>query len=1775
MTAQEQKFFNELITEREMAAKYLGKSVFKGVRNGVVEKYSTKAHFVYELLQNADDAKATTARFVLYPDKLVFSHNGKRHFSISDPANEDADSDNHTLGDINSITSIGNSTKEAEIGQATIGKFGVGFKAVFQYTDTPYIYDPNFRFKIEKLIIPRLVEEDYPEREDDETLFVFPFNCSQIGREAAFKDISDKLRKLSYPILFLNNLERVSFKIGDNSGVYSKKIKWYRVIDNTEVQRLVLNNTSSVKNTQENLLVFSRTDKHGYSYSVGYFLDENEKLVSKKMSAFCFFLTNETTNLKFIIQAPFLLTDSREGIRAGVKHNEDMVDKLATLAADSILILRDMKSERGERLLTDRIIDIIPTDKNEFSENLEKSKISFLPFYERIKDKFETEELIPTMNGYVKASNAYWASTVRLTQLFSNSQLADIVSNQNAEWVFCSMGRDDTDRKIRDYLDDISYTFVTQESIINGRNAPSYFESFFSENRNIKAIKGISKEFIEKQQIPWLHIFYKWISETKQRTDLIRKKPIFLDQDNHAVAAYDENNQLILFLPTEGAEGYTFVNSELLKDQNTSDFIKSLGVKPPSLWGQIYNKILPLYKGTSTEITPALDSHFKLIFKYYCDCSSDDKEELIENLRGCSFLICSGKDGKLSRKKASEMYFPTQELRDYFKGKDNTCFLDIERYNNLIEENTRKHLEKFFIEAGVLTVPMVNTKAVDPRSRKDLPHTYSTQGTTYEEPVIDGCKKALKYCGYKKDKDLSLTIWNILVKLIVEKVQNGSLTMRKLFIGYENTFYYKPIKTPFDSSTFLALKKEEWLCDKAGNFKSTSTLFREDLSDEYDTTSIASKELINYLGIKEKPRRDDSNLSDEQKADIDLGVLVREAGVSKTELIGIIKAYQDAKEAERVSFSPDNQKSDEDVKGELQPSSGDTDKGDDKVSSSDNAGNEDDNKTEIKPKVKSHKNLSSTVSRIIEKVEEGTDDKPSFENQDSNDDAAFEDDDEFIPSSVDYTKKIERAERKSINEIQRINYLERLQSTATSVKRYSYLWFKTLLEMECITNQDKYSSKTVSLSFSKVEKEPNKQRTLILKRSNRGIPQFIEDLGDIPLVLHMNDKTQNLSIEVANIQSFNLRVKIKGNDSFKGIDFNAVTQATIDVESPDFLLKELEKSFKELPFADDYDMQRNLCGNIKFIFGPPGTGKTTYLATNVLMPLMRGNINLKVLVLTPTNKAADVLVKKIMEASGSDESYKKWLIRFGSTGDEDIENNSICKDRLFNIYSLSKSVTVTTIARFPYDFFHSKVDGDVLLKDVNWDYIVIDEASMIPLANIIYPLYKKKPREFIIAGDPFQIQPITSVSLWKNENIYTLVKLNSFTQPSTINSKHQVELLMTQYRSVPVIGSLFSEYTYGGKLNNYRDNNSQRQLHLDSSLGIQTVNIIRFPVSKYESIYRCKRLNNSNYQVYSALFTFEYVSYLSKEIAKANKGSRFRIGVIAPYRAQADMIDKLLSSETLPREIDVQVGTIHGFQGDECDIIFTVFNTPPTISSSPEMFLNNRNIINVAISRARDYLFIIMPDDDTENIDNLGEINNLIGMLYKYPSWKKFFSSDLEELIFNDPKYLENNAFSTSHQSVNVYGVPESRYEIRTEDSAVDVQIHRGAMPVTAAVSESVIPVVNNELDRTEKQESSDTKEKIKMPSFNAIPIGLRKNAKNILVTGAYDGCYSFVFYSGKVKNVTSVKMVPRTVVLNCEYRQKRIPITVDESNRIIYMTENNYNANKELILSDRYVVIK
>ena len=59
MNQQEKAFFTKLTEHRSRIADALDDPCVSGYQDSVVEKYSDQAHFIYELLQNADDVKCT------------------------------------------------------------------------------------------------------------------------------------------------------------------------------------------------------------------------------------------------------------------------------------------------------------------------------------------------------------------------------------------------------------------------------------------------------------------------------------------------------------------------------------------------------------------------------------------------------------------------------------------------------------------------------------------------------------------------------------------------------------------------------------------------------------------------------------------------------------------------------------------------------------------------------------------------------------------------------------------------------------------------------------------------------------------------------------------------------------------------------------------------------------------------------------------------------------------------------------------------------------------------------------------------------------------------------------------------------------------------------------------------------------------------------------------------------------------------------------------------------------------------------------------------------------------------------------------------------------------------------------------------------------------------------------------------------------------------------------------------------------------------------------
>lgn len=88
----------------------------------IIQLYTRKAHFIYELLQNAEDAKASEILFVAKDDRLEVYHDG----------------DPFTKENLNALCNIGQSDKVSDLNK--IGEFGVGFKSVFGICEVVELY---------------------------------------------------------------------------------------------------------------------------------------------------------------------------------------------------------------------------------------------------------------------------------------------------------------------------------------------------------------------------------------------------------------------------------------------------------------------------------------------------------------------------------------------------------------------------------------------------------------------------------------------------------------------------------------------------------------------------------------------------------------------------------------------------------------------------------------------------------------------------------------------------------------------------------------------------------------------------------------------------------------------------------------------------------------------------------------------------------------------------------------------------------------------------------------------------------------------------------------------------------------------------------------------------------------------------------------------------------------------------------------------------------------------------------------------------------------------------------------------------------------------------------------------------------------------------------------------------------------------------------------------------------------------------------------------------
>ncbi len=630
-----------------------------------------------------------------------------------------------------------------------------------------------------------------------------------------------------------------------------------------------------------------------------------------------------------------------------------------------------------------------------------------------------------------------------------------------------------------------------------------------------------------------------------------------------------------------------------------------------------------------------------------------------------------------------------------------------------------------------------------------------------------------------------------------------------------------------------------------------------------------------------------------------------------------------------------------------------------------------------------------------------------------------------------FQSQIEKEERR----VHREGITSEIKQTA----EYSKTWFMKYLEYLNTVTEKNSSQDLQFLRFSKIEKTDN-PNFYKLSGCSAAIPENIDESTNVNILIISASQRQSYSIK--NISQKNQTVLVQLNESLPDTLVDNFFVGEITYSPTIDLLGRLTNAFDHL---EDWEDINEKFPPIQYIYGPPGTGKTTWLK-NKIIELAKENSNVKVLVLTPTNKACDVLAEKLY-GEGFDQ-----FIRLSSPTStmlpEEMYSNELTDVSLENL-----NVLISTIHRHSYFKVNTEHSQYYLYNYQEWNYIIIDEASMINLPYITFSVLITAQNntncQLIIAGDPKQIPPVPELKDAEREeigveteNIYSMFGLKSFDkeiQKSEIRDMDRVDNLAVQFRSLPEIGNLFSEFSYKGHVSSHRQSESKRTLPTEvQKLLSKTITFLNVPLEKDNQLFSINKLIYSSYHLYSGLLIYEFIQFFDNY----NKDDeQWTIGIISPYKAQAVLVSRLIVDLKLKTNIRVYADTVHGFQGDECDIVFFICN-PSSYQTKPhdKSLLANDFIYNVAISRAKDYLVIVNPFQKLKDNEYLNRLK-VIHSNYIKENVNIQSSLSYENIMFGNDKFLDENTFITRHDDVNVYTSDVYRYYIKKNEISIDFQI--------------------------------------------------------------------------------------------------------------------------------------
>ncbi len=745
----------------------IGKQIF-------TDTYADRTHFILELLQNAEDAilrRGTewegprTVSFDLTQRRLRISHFGS-------PFNE---------ADVRGICGIADSGKAGDL--TAIGRYGIGFKSVYAFTDQPEIHSGPEDFGIENFVWPKAAPQ-MDDKHPDETVFQLHLTSDDAS---GYDEISTGLRDLgSRTLLFLRHIEEIEWIVeGGGSGCYLRETK---PVDDDVRRVTVIGQAAGKDEVAEEWLIFSRAVSHegkpAGQVELAFKLDpESQRIQPIKEAAHLvvFFPTVLDTRLGFLIQGPYRTTPSRDNVPSGDLWNQHLVTETASLLQHALRWLRD----KGQ--LDIDAINCLPLEPQHSG--------FFAPMFETTKKLLSSEPLLPRFGGgYTSAAHALLGRSRELRRLFTPSHLETIFdSDHELTWLSEDITQDRAPN-IRSYLmEELNVREVIPEDIV----------------------RKLTRTFLESQSDEWIFALYEFLdgrSGSLLRHYLNDVPIVRLANGTHVTAKMSGMPQA--FLPSDIQTGFPTVAISACASDAARSFLRSLGLHKPDLVDDVIQNLLPNYQG-DTVCTADYEKDLERILRASKTDSSVQRSRLIGELRKTTFVLAIDARGNSSTRwsRPNEVYLPTDRLKALFDGVEKILFPD-DSQKLLRTEDVHKLLEECGACKRLQTIdftPEFTNEELRGMRVEKTGHSAATpwRGYAVKDWTLRGLDELLgqlstiESC---RSSEKAKSIWEELTEL-----------EHWTFSGIYTWFYYSEHNYRFDASFVEQLNNTAWVPDSNGD----------------------------------------------------------------------------------------------------------------------------------------------------------------------------------------------------------------------------------------------------------------------------------------------------------------------------------------------------------------------------------------------------------------------------------------------------------------------------------------------------------------------------------------------------------------------------------------------------------------------------------------------------------------------------------------------------------------------------------------------------------------------------------------------------------------------------------------------------------------------------------------------------------------------------------------------------------------------------------------------